>query len=322
MNSSTQACGFILVMHTKVTFWMKFTTIVTSTINAVTSVSATLGNAFIIYVVLRHERLRNPSNILLASLSVTDLLVGLIEQPLSVVRRSMEIQNIHICIIRLIYLYVGYLCAVASVVNIALICIDRCLAVLCPYEYEALAEIRKYCWVIVGVWMAWSIFNLLSALNILSWRIFFFGAILITIISIVTVIISYSLIYRVALKLHRQTLAVGTIGEQNGRTKQRKNYQMAKTLAISIAVLVLCYVPKVSILSIRMVKDSAEMTYIADAWADMFVLINSSFNPIIYCYRLTEIREAVLRTIKRGISNHKRNIREQDIVQNSTTRES
>ena len=119
---------------------MKFTAIVSSTINAAMSVSATLGNALIIYVILIHRRLQNPSNILLASLSVTDLLIGLIEQPLSVVRRSMEIENIHICIIRLTYFYVGFLCPVASAVNIALIGLDRCFAVLCPFEYEDWAE--------------------------------------------------------------------------------------------------------------------------------------------------------------------------------------
>ena len=157
------------------------------------------------------------------------------------------------------------------------------------------------------------IFNLLSALNVLAPTIFFYGAIMIVIISAITVIISYSLIYQVVLKLRRQTLSVGTTGEENRRTKQRKHHKMAKTYAITIGVLLLCYIPKIIILFIRMIKDTAEMRYIADAWADMFVFMNSSFNPIIYCYRLTEIREAMLETIRRRTPNHEGNVREQSI---------
>ena len=67
---------------------------------------------------------------------------------------------------------------------------------------------------------------------------------MITIISVATLIISYILLNLVALKLSWQILAVGTIGEQNGRTKQHKNYQMTKIFAISIAVMVLCIFPR------------------------------------------------------------------------------
>ena len=52
----------------------------------------------------------------------------------------------------------------------------------------------------MGIWMVWLIFNLLSALNVLAKTIFFYGAIMIVIISAITVIISYSLIYQVVLK--------------------------------------------------------------------------------------------------------------------------
>ena len=311
MNTSEQVCTSFTLIYPKVTFSMKFTAVVTSIVNAVTSISAIFGNTLIIYIILKHRRLQNPSNLLLGSLGITDLLVGLIEQPLTVARRSMELHKTLICSIRKTCFYVGYFCAVASVLNIALISLDRCLAVLFPFEYETLVENRKYCWVIASVWTAWSIFNLLSALNILPRRTFFYGSLMIIIISFGIVIISYTLIYRVVLKLRRQTTSVERSYEPDRRTKQQKHHQMAKTFGITIGVLLLCYIPKISILYI---KVSRETRYTAEAWADMLVFINSSLNPIIYCYRITEIREAMLRIFWRRTSNRKRTTELQDIT--------
>ena len=300
--NSTGKCVFKDVIYTNITFSMKFTAIVTSVINALTSVSATSGNILIIYVVLHNKRLRNPSNLLLVSLSTTDFLMGLIVQPLSIVRRCFEIHNIHICTVRLIISYFGYLCGGASVINIALISIDRCFAVLFPFRYEIFSENKKYCWVIVATWTAWALVNLLLMLSVLSKETFFFTLLIMFVVSAVIIIISYCLIYRVVIKLRRQTLSIERNAEENPRRKQRKHHQMAKTFAIAIGVLLLCYIPTLIVSFIRTINgDTADMVYTGDAWGDMFAFINSSLNPIIYCYRMTDIREAMLNTTWRKI---------------------
>ena len=130
MNSTMKCATLNFSHYTKVTFWLKFAVIATSTINAVTSVSATFGNFLIIYIIFKNTRLRNPSNLLLGSLSVTDFLVGLIVQPLFVIRKVLEIHTIHSCTILLMFRYSTILCGVASFLNIALISIDRCFAVI------------------------------------------------------------------------------------------------------------------------------------------------------------------------------------------------
>ena len=297
------------------TVWMKFTAIVTSTINAITSVSATLGNTLIIYVVLKYKKLRNPSNLLLGSLSITDFLVGLIVQPLSVVRRTLNIHSIHICIIRLLFSFFGFLCSGASLINISLISVDRCLAILFPFRYEELAENRKYCCIIATTWMAWALTNVLYKLKVLSLSKFFIGVITIYGITITIVIISYSLIHRVILRLRRKTLPIQTINEQNRKKKQLKHHHMAKTVAITIGVLLICYLPKLTVALIRItVGVSANLVNIGDAWADMFVLVNSSLNPLIYCYRMKDIRQAMLDTIWTKILHRERNSKTQPIT--------
>ena len=191
--NSTGKCANSDVIYTSITFSMKFTAIVTSVINALTSVSAKSGNILIVYVALHNKRLRNPSNLLLVRLSTTDFLMGLIVQPLSIVRRCSEIHNIHICTVRLTISYFGYLCGGASVINITLISIDRCFAVLFPFRYEIFSENKKYCWVIVAMWVLWTLINLLPILNLMSRQIFLITILMVFVVSAVVVIISYCL---------------------------------------------------------------------------------------------------------------------------------
>ena len=238
--NTTVKCAFFKSTYTKLIFWMDFTAIITSVINTVTSAFAVVGNILIIYIIVKHKRLQNPSNILLGCLSLTDFLVGLIVQPLFVVRRSFEIQNIYICISRLTYIYFGYLCTGASVLIIAMISIDRCFAVLFPFRYEILADNQKYCLVMTGVWTAWTLFNLLSLTsvwNVLPPRPFLYGGMLIFTTSGIIVIVSYSLIYRVVSKLRRKIMPAEKTDEQNRRSKQRRHHERAKSLQLQLEFL-------------------------------------------------------------------------------------
>ena len=286
----------------------------TSTINAITSVSAIIGNFLIIYVILKHRRLCSPSNLLLGSLSVTDFLVGLIVQPLFVVRKSLEIHNIYICIVRLIFHYFGFLCAVASFLNIALISVDRCFAVVYPFRYDTWTQNWKYCCVIMGVWTAWGAYNLLGTLNFLSQKQFLSVVIVTFVISAAVVIISYCLIYRVVRRYHRQTMSTEGADEEVWSKRRRENHQMAKIFAITIGVFLLCYIPALIVLSMRAVTGgTTDMIYIGHAWGDTSTFINSSLNPLIYCYRIREIREAVLDTVCRKRRSNERNSKQLEV---------
>ena len=277
----------------------------------VTSVFATVGNILILFVILKYRRLQIPSNLLLGSLSVTDFLVGLMVQPVYIIYSALETESRHICnTLRLLYLRSAFLCLGVTVLNITLISIDRCFPVLFPFRYEVLADNRKYCWLIITTWVAWALFNLLSIQSIFPPkslpRAFYDGTILVSIISAVIIIISYCLIYRVVRRLCRQTLSVETAGKQDRRQKQRKHQKMAKTFAITIGVFLLCWTPW--IITKLIDEASANIPSSAYSWCETFLMINSSLNPLIYCYRLTEIREAILDTFWRKIQSRERNL--------------
>ena len=156
------------------------------------------------------------------------------------------------------------------------------------------------------------VYNLLSTLSILSIKIFATGVILMLVISIATVTVSYCLIYRVVRKLHQPILSIERAKEETWSRQRNEHHQMAKTFAITIGVFLLCYIPTLIVFIIQAVTGSStDVVYIGLAWSDMFAFINSSLNPIIYCYRIREIREALMDTIFVKSHNGERRFRKQ-----------
>ena len=60
---------------------------------------------------------------------------------------------------------------------------------------------------------------------------------------------------------------------------------------------VLCYLPYFSVsIAARLVGLNALVQYIAE-FAGTVIFFNSCLNPLVYCYRLPEIRASVLETL-------------------------
>ena len=69
-------------------------------------------------------------------------------------------------------------------------------------------------------------------------------------------------------------------------------------MAYIFGALLICYTRGMVILLIRTIKgNSPELLYNFYPWAENLIFLNSSLNPMIYCWRNREIRRAVFRVI-------------------------
>ena len=337
MNATlTEKCTFLETIHLRnKTTGILLTVIFTSIINIVTAVTAIVGNAVFLGVFAKVSSIRSPSNVLLASLSVTDLIVGLIVQPASVARRILEFGDRHYCFLRVTFAFFGFLSCGASFLNIGLIGVDRCLAICCPFWYEISATNRSHITVISLVWFAWGVFTLLPFLGLLSLQVYFTGVFTVLILNIVVFLVSYGFILKVILTKKRsyvsgvvssnanlsasyQTNGVVETPEicrrsdtvlcpenpvENRERKVSRKQQFRKSrvkmnrsfiIAVLLACMIICYAPQLTVLLVRSAfGDDEGLVFIADAWVDTITFVNSSVNPLIYCFRLTEIRAAV-----------------------------
>ena len=95
-----------------------------------------------------------------------------------------------------------------------------------------------------------------------------------------------------------------TITRKAQHTINRGEHKRANTIAILIFVAVLCYGPLAIIYVLRAIRgDTFEIVYIADPWADLILYVNSTINPIIYCLRARELRDAIKRVLPKSLLN-------------------
>ena len=103
-----------------------------SVLNSFLSVTAFLGNAMILIALHKESSLHPPSKLLLCSLATTDLCVGLISEPLTVIY-WMSVINEHWNIYRYVNdasLITSYILCTVSLTTMTVISVERVLALL------------------------------------------------------------------------------------------------------------------------------------------------------------------------------------------------
>jgi len=126
-------------------------------LNIALAIIGTFGNILIILAVLNTPRLRQkPSNFLLLSLAVADLLVTIIAQPLFSASMAFKAFGRQ-CVreVDLIYVLAAPLAASSSVFHLAAISIDRALSALTPHRHrdiisKCLKPMLLFCWIMAA----------------------------------------------------------------------------------------------------------------------------------------------------------------------------
>lgn len=103
----------------------------------------------------------------------------------------------------------------------------------------------------------------------------------------------YQVVRQHRLKIHAQRQAVEIL---NSRADQEQIIKSALNTFIYYIVMILCYLP----LFISMLILSISANHWTHIWGltDTLVFMNSSINPFLYCWRICELRKAVVKTAR------------------------
>ena len=281
-------------------------------LNIFLSIFATLGNVLILVALRNVSSIHPPTKLLFRCLAITDLCVGLLCQPLYVyvwcITISLDIGN---RIVELAYVYVfiiGVLAAV-SILTSAAISVDRLLALLLGLRYRQVVTLCRVRALIACVWfIAVSNSSLYCVALILfhdklqlasSWTLRAF-----TIFSIIVSLFSYSKIF-FTLRHQQAQVEDHVQPEQSSRVRSVLNIARYKKTVYSVAwiqfAMLACYGPyivMVFLLQFGNIDDSIEIR-IADEFSLCLVFLNSSLNPVLYCWRIKDVRREVQNTIRK-----------------------
>ncbi|XP_078344373.1 melanocyte-stimulating hormone receptor-like [Oculina patagonica] len=267
--------------------------IINCALNAPLMLVSIIGNTLVLAAILRTPSLRLPSFILLCSLAVSDLLVGLVVQPIYIVTRLTG----NDALLQVLTIIALSACGV-SLSTMTTISVDRFLALHYHMRYPNLMTTHRAVYTSAILWL---ITILLSFLNFWekSEEADNFATALFVIICVVITTVCYTKIYRVVrqhqLQIHAQQQAMECLSAESVQNMQRSKKSAINTFLYYV-VMILCYTP----LFISMLIIVISSNHWKTAWyfADTVAFMNSSLNPVLYCWRIRELRTAVVKTAR------------------------
>ena len=269
-----------------------------SALNIFLSITACLGNALIL-VALDNVSIYPPTKLFFRCLAVTDLCVALIVQPLYVtflLFHKTEVSENVVYYISESYNVLSWILCGVSLLTSTAISVDRLLALLLGLRYRHVVTLRRARVVIILAWLSSASFG---SIRISGSDVIFILASVIVPLAVATSIFCYTRIY---LRVRHQQAQIN-----NHVSKRRANrggiplniarYKKSVSSISWVQLgLVACYAPFGIVLALY-VCDSIEND---TAWVATLTLVyfNASLNPIVYCWKIGEVRKAVKDTLR------------------------
>ena len=268
-------------------------------LNVFLSVIALIGNLLILVALRKVTSINPPTKLLFQCLAATDLCVGLIEQPLfvAVLLRDFASPTASYYVIK-VYLSLTYILCGVSIMTAATISIDRLLALILGLSYKLTVTVKRVRKVVIIVWLGsflvgfshWIGLGFIAYLTSFVVTLFFFF----------TTVFSFT---KIVLKLRQQQAQVQQRVEQeqvNGGEiplNIARYKKMVHTVAWLQLALIVCYMPIISFLLFTIVNQWFGKPFLYRS-AITVVFLNSSINPILYCWRFREVKREVKNILK------------------------
>ena len=272
--------------------------IVLSVINIFLSITAFLGNILILVALHKETSLHPPSKLLYRNLAISDLCVGIIVEPAAVSYWISEvIERSDICLYALDLAYVtAYVLCSLSLGTTTFISVDRLLALLLGLRYRQVVTLKRTYLTIIFLWAISSFAATTYFVSPVAHP--WFGNIGLSLCLAIS-LFSYTKIFLTLRYNHIQPQQHVSQAQSNQATQLKTAiYKKAVVSALWIQItLVVCCLPFFFALIITPQGDPLPY-YVARQFGAVFIYLNSSLNPLLYCWKIKEVRQAVKDTIK------------------------
>ena len=308
INTTSANCGsvpyFPLPIARRLSPELRAVLIFRIAVNAVSCPFVILLNILVIVAVKTNRRLRTKSNVSLACLATTDLVVGLVVQPLQIAHHSFMLKGeggIFCNTLSAIRVAIATRCIITSLNLFVLLSAERYLAIKHPFAYEDLvSEVR----IIVATGLAWAVAIALPTEDFWPPNIQYVGIVLMIAMQLISIALVVYLNVSVYIEVRRSEKQI--IANQVSLEAKEKLLKNKKAFYCTIIVLLaifLCYFPaNISVaIMISFLKDSIAINVknIMYHLLTLLPVLNSLFNPLIYAVRIRYFRVAFIQLLCR-----------------------
>ena len=259
------------------------------------SYTAIMLNIVTIHAIRKASSLSKTLKTLLLSLAVSDLGVGLLAQPVytSALVKLLQKQNPD-CHTYLVFGFILSVFLFASFFGVLALSVDRFLAIHLHLRYQELVTHKRVVVVVISIWLL-SVFLPLTP-SWISIDIYSLINLFVDIIGLLLTTVVYSRIYFAARRHKNQIQALQVQG--GAENSEMANFASLIKFAVGVfyvsLVFFVCYLPfviSVAAVALNGPSISLKKFYL---FSSTLLFLNSSLNPVIYCWRMRHIRQAIV----------------------------
>lgn len=295
MDNGTVQCSFIIDSPVR-RFYMYPTNVAMLALNSIFCLTATVQNLPVIAAILRTRSLHTPSNVLLCSLAVTDLTAGCVVHPIFVAFKAQLLHDRFSCTLVLVkegmIIYTGVL----SMLTLLAISLERLIALRVHLRYSELVTIPRVLTVVFITWLSWGLVVCAWPLGLGIYIVSLVSVVIIMVIAIALAVVC-AIIFRI-LRRHQKVIRDQTqLHAEEARTLSRSRKSAAAILYV-VVLLFIFYSPcAYATIRFNITKDFSIAQNILWDVATTLALMNASVNPVLYYWKMGNIRRAVKRLL-------------------------
>ena len=293
---------------------------------SLSGLAAVTGNAVVLWLLYKNESLRTISNRFLASLSVADLLVGLVIDPAWIAIKCLiqppwPENHILLDVMEMLWIHT----TAATTFNLCCVSVDRFIAIRFPFRYQDIVTKKRCYTAIILVWFV----SLGLPFTILSVYIegnndpglWLFLGFMFFVVPKFVVTFCYIYIFKAARKHCRRILGESPVNsDKNVKVLIVQNFKAIKTVGFVLGVYIMTWMPSLVLLLVHCYYDIAnqhckgnKLYSIVWPWVEAIAFTSSAINPWIYYFRNGEFRQAFRRTFHWLPCIHAKNTPELDL---------
>ena len=275
--------------------------VVNCVINTILSFTAIVLNIITIQALRKTSSLPKTLKTLLLSLAISDVGVGLVVQPLYAASLAMKIEqntnNIAFHTVKKACLIQSKLFGFASYFGVVLLTVDRFLAIHLHLRYQQLVTYKRVVAVVMSVWLLSALISFLSSIMAQVALSIVLGTILVVCVIITGIL--YCKIYA-AVRHHTNqmhALQVQQVAQNEDMENAARQRKTALATFYVYVVFLACYLP---ISGVRFAEINGETALLShlEYFTLTLVFLNSSLNPLIYCWKMRYIRQTVMEILR------------------------
>ena len=274
-----------------------------TSVDVIPTVFTTVANFILFLAIAKTRSLHTPSNMLLATLCFSDLLIGAVSQPLFLAF-LFKIQSFQIPsnMLNKVVQVSSTIFNGLSFIIVLYITIDRYVAVCYPFFYQQKVSIKSYSIIMITTILYQCLVPIASP------SLYFFLYTVVTILSFAIMFFCYIKICSVIAQKERSILRLGRIGDEERQILHRNREDRSKTYTIMVLLIVftITYLPSLIIIlvifkpgqSSSLCQMSPNMLA-AFMWSTSIYALSGAINPIAYCIRMKSIKKAAIELIRK-----------------------